>query len=238
MSQNAINDAVFGARGFVDDVKFPAVFGSNLSTGDNDLYTVPAGKKAMVTAASFYAAGAGNVDWFLTLKSGGTYYRITANATATLGTASSFSFTCGFIAQAGESFAINTATNTGLNVWLSVIEFTNGDFTTGRVLTLANGDNTIYTVPATNSASPFSVLQSVSIVIVNDSGANRTYNVYVVPSGGSAGATNKIRNSQIVADNLVLAVDFDGSLKAGDFIVVNTSSGTATQSAFVGIQQL
>jgi hypothetical protein len=43
-------------------VKFLNAFGSNLSTGDNDLYTVPTGKKALVCSAGrAYNQSGGNI---------------------------------------------------------------------------------------------------------------------------------------------------------------------------------
>lgn len=237
MKQNAI-----GATGFpfgVSGAKFIKIFGSNISTGNTDLYTVPTGRKCLVgNVAVSYQESGGNIVVYMQIKVGGSYYRISANTTVSTGTQSLVGNSACMVLNAGESFAVNTATNNGLNFWMEAVEFdaSNTSIVTGRVLALASGDNTIYTVPAGKTAFRASLYQNLNgnNMVVNNSGGSLNYIWYLVPSGGSAGATNKIRPLTAIADkaNTPVASTYP-SMSAGDFLVVNTSGGGAGQVAWV-----
>lgn len=127
--------------------KYRGVYGANLSAGDNDLYTVPAGKKAQFMNITFYnSSGTGRVAT-PQIKISGTYYQVTfAPTVGSLGVATSQP---SIIANAGEILSVNLATGaTGFNIRAVVIEFDDSvGLKSARVLSLASGNNTPNLVP-------------------------------------------------------------------------------------------
>lgn len=213
------------------------VAGKNLSTGDNDLYTVPAGRKAMViSSCRMYQASGGNILSYLEVKSSGVYYPITASLSFSTGTGAGNTVVCSsFVFEAGESIAVNVATNNGLNIVMSVIEFdASVPLQTARSFNLSNGNNTLLTVTTGKSvAFPLSLGGSASsLEVVNFSGGAVNCFFYSVNSGSSADATNKFAPASSCA-NLTQTAFTHGGLNSGDALVVNTDSGTAGQHAYV-----
>jgi hypothetical protein len=212
--------------------------GSNLTIGDTDIYTVPTGKKALIQASvgRSYNPSAGNITYYTEIKVSGTYYRISSNTLLTTGTGNVGNITAAMVLGAGEILAINTATTNGLNVWTEIIEYDATDvrLVTGRVLSLANGDNTIYTVSAGKTAIRGNIIAGTNCLgIANSSGGARTMIIYQVPSGGSSGSTNQMTSAGSFADLSVSTVLNPGTMDTGDFIVVNTNSGLTGQTAWV-----
>ena len=219
------------------NVRFPSMFGSNLATGNNDLYTVPTGRTAIISLGRVYNQSAGNIGWYWQLSSGGTYYRL--NSTTTTATLAANAVKPVFIVlAAGESISINTVTNNGLNAWGTVVEVpASTPIVRGSVLAPASGNNTVYTVPTGKTAmglTPFSTAVAnaadVLPVVYNSNGTAGSLNVIVhtVPSGGTPGATNLARPSTAVAANAVEQVPLvTPSMNTGDFLNVNWSGADA-----------
>jgi len=230
--QNNINGGTFGVQGYISGaILYPNVFGSALVMGDNDLYTVPTGKKAMLVGYSVFAPSLA-VDYYPTLKSSSVYYRLAATVTAAAATAASVTIASPVILSAGETFAVNTATNDGLNIWLRVIEFTEGNFKAANILGPANGNNTIYTCPTGKSAifvHP-TVNTDPAILLSNDSGGTRQYNVTI--------AGNDMCATENTANNAVRVKSYVFTITAGDTIVVSTNSATATQAILATILEI
>jgi hypothetical protein len=228
---------IFGNNIKLTGVSYPRVFGSNLSTGDNDLYTVPANKRAYVyQIVTSYNASDGNIVFHPQIKVSGTYYRVNTDQTvATLATGTTGGVgTIGMVLNAGESLSVNSTTNNGLNIQFQVIEFDDtSNLYSARILSLSNGSNTLLTVTAGKTAmilGPSITAATNGLNIYNDSGGALNYNIYNVPSGGSEGSEYKLYNNTSV--NQLSAKALTPSLNAGDFIVVNTSAGTATQTVW------
>lgn len=225
------------------DIKYPAVFSSNVAVGDTDLYTVPAGKKAIATALSVYNASGSTIVYFLQIKVSSTYYRAGTNISLTTTSQTSNVGISLPILEAGESFSINTDVQ-GLNVWLKVVEYDDDvPIKSYRILSLANGDNTLMTVPALKTsfilaANRLAYTNGASIAYVNDSGGSRTITAYAVPSGGAAGTTNQVEVAGAVGDDTLQSINFNGNLSSGDTLVVNTNSGTTVQSAWVNVVEV
>jgi hypothetical protein len=224
-------------------VSYPRVFGHNLSTGNNDLYTVPAGKRALVMAMQVYNQSAGNISWYPAIKISATYYRLASNTTtSTLAVGSNAAV--GYIAEAGETVAIVTATNNGANVYARVIEFDDSvDIYSSKLTTLSAGANTVYTCPASTSALLLDqqLLISVanfSFIYINASGGSRTVYWHVVPSGSAAGANYQATASTAVADGARSQLTGTVTLSAGDFVSINTDAATATQMAWVNVMEI
>ena len=74
--------------------------------------------------------------------------------------------------------------------------------------------------------------------IMVDSGSSRTIGWNVVTSGGSTASTNQIVTGTSIANASISSLSFHIVLSAGDFIVINTNAGTATQSAWVVVLEL
>jgi hypothetical protein len=217
-------------------VSFPRVQGVGLAVGNNDLYTVPTGKKAIVVASlRVYNSSAGNIDFYPELKVDGTYYKLSPTQTLPTVTATNNMAVQNFILEAGEIFAVNVATNNGLNIVTPVVEFdSTAPIATAKILALANGDNTIYTVPASKNAigiytgTPTGQVVSVS----NNSGAARNYILYKVISGAASGVNYQLQAATATADGNIGTFELRGGMTAGDFIVLNTNSGTTSQTAW------
>jgi hypothetical protein len=220
----------------------------NTAAGDIDLYTVPAGKKAMVYEAT-YTNPTGNaftVAAFAEYKSSGVYTQYDLIATgATAGTVGTTVLLVPMLLLAGESFSINT-NNTGLSLWPLIVEFdATANVSVSRLSSFNVGDNTVLTL----SSSGFQTLSNVegvgagsplkgSLYYFNKSGTSRTIGWNAVPSGGSVANSNQIRNGASVSSPAVSLTTFYGGLKAGDFLSINTDANTAGQVAWIIYQSL
>lgn len=215
-------------------------FGSNLATGDTDLYTCASNKRCLISCAYFYNASAGSITVFYEWKISGTYYRVSASSTPGTGVGNQLEL--GIILEAGESISVNTTTNSGLNTSLAIVEFDNtASISTKKVTGPSTGDNTIYTVGASKSAyivgssvfeafgSPGSANTMGGIHFISDSGGTRTIIVYNVASGGATGTTNNISGSITNGASGRKNLAIDGSLATGDFVAMNVNTGAASQ---------
>lgn len=242
-----VKNMKFGAMppSFQNGIYVPIV-GANLATGDTDLYTVPAGKSAFISFQfRAYNTSLGNIDTYLEIKVSGTYYRISSTTTLLTVTGATLTIGLGIVLNAGESFSINTATNTGLNVRGEAFQFDVGDtsIATARILALANGNNTLFTAPANKTCHLlFSVQLANSsianVAVANNSGGALNYYVNQVPSGGSVGTSNQLYPATSIADKTLSTFSVGSAMSAGDFINVNTSAGTAGQIAWVTYYQM
>lgn len=233
-------DAFFGR---MPNPTFPKAYVNNSANGNNDVYTVPANRAAIVFGLTVANFGPNNPNYYTQFKSGGTYYQWTAAAAA--GATPSNSANIGvavFMLAAGEILSLHTDA-IGMSAWYTVIEFDSAttNITRGFITSLSNGSNTLYTVPAGKTARVMpkigvgtaANLLFGGILVFNSSGGTITYTFYAVPSGGSTGVTNELAVLTTVA-NLTLNTAFiSGGMSAGDFLVVNASAGTATQTAMV-----
>jgi hypothetical protein len=233
-------DAFFGR---MPNPTFPKAYILNTASGNNDVYTVPANRSALVISLVAANFGANNPTYFPQIKSGGTYYQIAASASvgATPQNAVIFALSP-FLLAAGEILSLN-ASAIGMSAWFSVIEFDSAttNITRGFITSLANGNNTLYTVPAGKTArvmpriGPATAANVLSGApsVMNLSGGALTYIFYAVPNAGATGVTNEFSTTTAVASGSLASGIHDGNLGAGDFFVVNTSGGGATQTAWV-----
>lgn len=222
-----------GMSASMSGLKYVPIVGANLATGDTDLYTVPAGRKALVERfARTYNPSVGNITTYRELKVSGTYYRLESNATLTTLTGGTPNFQSDIVLNAGESLSVNAATTSGLNFRGGAWEFDASDtrLATSRILALVSGDNTLYTVPAGKTA--WVIFASTTgnngqVVVSNATGGSLNYYINVVPSGGSAGSTNQLYPATAIADQTILQFVGPSMLAAGDFISVNSSGPDA-----------
>jgi len=225
-------------------VKYVSISGSNLPTGDNDLYTVPSGKRVAWIMCGVLNISAGNIPCFATINIGGTYYRLTSTVTPSSGAAQVLS-QIGYIAEAGEKLSINTTTTNGLNVYARLIEFDDScAVKTAKLTSLTGGADTVYTCPASTTAlvldsnMSWNTATLTSLYYVNSSGGLRTVIWYVVKSGQSVGSGYQSTPSNAVSDVSRSIGAFGGCLGAGDFIAIDSDAATATQMAWVSVMEI
>lgn len=243
VTQNSTNSIVSWLFQQLTWVKYVRCFGSNLPTWDNDLYTVPAGKKAMVMPnGRAYNPSVGSITHTAEIKVSGSYYKLCTPATLTTWTWAAISWPIGgIVISAGESFSVNTTTTAWLNYTIWILEFdATNSLSTYRVLALSNWDNTIYTCWTWLTAYPLSItaVANNNLNVCNNSWWARSYTVYSVPSGWAAGTTNQLYPASNHNDATWTSYGLWWYLSAWDFIVLNTNDGTAWQVAWINVFEI
>lgn len=220
--------------------KFVRATGQNLPTGNNDLYTVPTGKRALIPSGAAFNASAGSITYNIQFKRSGTYYRLNANAAIGAGIGGQFTSACCLL-DAGDIHSVFTQTTAGLVVWADVLEFDATSPLVGAFLTtLTTGDNTLYTCPVGKAARLFppnadfgAQISGAAVAIVGDNGGSRTYYVNYVSSGGSPSSANKVSVSSSIGAAQRTVLGSVATLEAGDYVSVNVSTGAAGQIVHV-----
>lgn len=216
---------------------------NNLTTasGNNDLYTVPTGKKAVqIGAVAYINDTAGSINIYLQLKRSGSYYRMANTAAVTAGTTGFHAPGLYFIMSAGDVLALNDSAGSG-GVIGGVLEFDDTVPLVGVLVTSLASSNTLYTVPTGKCARLLATAPdnlsniSASVLHSNDSGGSITRTVYYVPSGDAKGTDNVMTPpaGTALATAAVSATTFPGLMSAGDALVVDVSATTATQALFL-----
>lgn len=225
--------------------KFVRVFGSNLATGVTDLYTVPTGKRALVSGYSYYNSTGSSIGHSLKVKISGTSYQMTTSVSTSGGLFASRGEGW-MLLEAGDILQVNCITTAGLNMQPSILEFDDSSNLKGaRLVGLSTGNNTLYTCPAGKTAAivtsiPANFMAAVQsatfgqcgIAFFADSGGSRTIDIHSVASGGSPGSTNAIivGGSASASNRLNSALTMP--LGPGDFINIAVDTGAVTQLAF------
>lgn len=218
------------------------------SATDTDLYTVPSNKRAFVLGWMVNNPGS-SASVSPEFKISSTYYPL-----VTAGTGNNFYVPfVPYVAEAGESFSINTASATTTSAYVSVIEFDNtANLKSVKITSFINGNNTVYTVPAAKTAFlvPMNLLgqpqgsttsPSVGSEVIgyaNASGSSRSIQMYQVPSGQSVGTNYSVAGSFNVANGTSNGRGFQGALNTGDFIVINSNASTASQLGWVTVIEM
>lgn len=114
-----------------------------------DVYTVPAGRRAVLIDMNMYNNTALSVSFNPYVKIAGSYYRL-SNSTSTASSKSNAQPTTPFIAEAGESFAIRSdTTSANTPTYVNVIEYdASVPVFTKRAIDPTTATTTIYTVPS------------------------------------------------------------------------------------------
>lgn len=214
--------------------------------GNNDVYTVPAGRKAIVINFGFTNTSGGNVGVYPQLGISATYYKV--GPTQTISTSTYFSGNFQQIPEmvllAGDVLSFNCATTAGLVIWATVVEFSaSSPVTTYRNMALANGDNTLYTVPAGISAM---VMRALAIgewggagfwYYMNSSASPATLNWYNIPSGQSKGNATITTVASVVTAGTTARQAIASVLAPGDVILVNTNLNLGGQIAWINVAE-
>jgi hypothetical protein len=204
-------------------------------SGDNDVYTVPTGKKAIwhelfttSTAATYHE-----------IKVSGTYYPMISSGVQGTGNSS----TLLVVLNAGESASLNANATNGF-AYFSLIEF-DATIPIRRYMftSLTTGDNTIYTCPALSSARIFSsAIQTTNngqFLYVNNTIGSRTTVMHIVPSGQTPGTGYIMAASSSKGAGTWNSIStFALHMGAGDFINLNIDSGVTQQYGWVNVIEI
>lgn len=240
MIANSVNSA-FNLFGLLVKPTFPSGIFGNIGSGDVDLYTVPSGRSALIgNVAGFNTAGT-STTILLSVKIGGTYYRIQSAAGSVIGTLTGMSNTfIPIVISSGESLAVNTS-QAGMNLNVKLVEFdAQSSLKTYRILGLSNGDNTVISVPTGKSIAAFEsvsflLLSTGQFHITNSSGGARNYIAKHKPNGG---ASFESTVAVAVADGGKSTLQQHASLSSGDELILNTDSGAAGQNAWINVIEI
>lgn len=230
------------AGAMLTGVSFPVAASYSMASGDNDIYTVPLGKRAFImTRVQAYNTTTVTVtSTYPQAKISGVYYRLGGGFS--LGSNASTNpniMLSSIVLDGGESISVNT-NGTGVSIWFSVIQFDSSNaLRSSRILSLANGNNTLFTVPAgktyLNANFANNTGHIFSAGFFNNTGISVNYSIYVIPSGGSPEEKYKFYPTSAVANG-----SYSGSLSsttlpnmsAGGMCVINSDSGSAGQFAW------
>lgn len=210
-----------------------------LSSGENDIYTCPAGKKALVGPCALYNAGAGAVSVFPQIKEeDGEYYRLSGPISVSVGVRSA-AFTQIYVLEPGQKFAFST--DGALNAGLPVAEIDEAIPFKSLIIELTALQTAIYTCPVGKRAITFRYDQPIKFPalaggqLINESGATRSYKSFVTPSGGSP-----IQQMPAISvpNNTGQYYSVDCFLETGDTIVIETDDTTEAQYAFVTVLEV
>jgi hypothetical protein len=204
---------------------------------DTDVYTCPAGKRALVIGANGVNTGTQSATAVSKIKVSGTAYRLEAGLVFNASTAGNLA-SPHIALDSGESFTVNVQGTAGFsfNIYPSIIEV---DASTpifmAKLFSMTVGDNTLYTCPSGKAAFPISLNGAWArggFRYINDSGSTRSISVNFVPSGSSAAAGNRIRSaSSIVNGSQDAGPPLVPTFAAGDVLSVNTDGTGASQIA-------
>lgn len=214
---------------------------SNLASGNNDLYTVPSGKKAICYQGIVYNANGSSRTIYPQIKISSTYYQTDSSITLSTISTTSIQF-LPYVFLSGEIIAINT-TGVGVNLWLTVFEFSDSvPITRNLIANLSSGDNTIYTCPTGKMSYPFNLTEFVfdsgfgdltNMFYRNGTGGSITFSRYFVKSGDTPNA-----NNLLVTNTSGASFTFQGAINnfsPGDAYIVNTNSASTPQIAWVNL---
>lgn len=245
---NALNALTLGTLSGWPGFSTAEYFNDSSPTSRTDIYTVPAGKKAVLRAIGYYNhAGTARTLTLEVYLSGGYYMWFEAVSVPDTTTGSTGRNEV-IVLEEGEKIAI-TANGTNLQTYLNVSEFdASVPVKSARLLSMSSGDNDFYTCPAGFKAYvPYSMfyglspggqcLETMNAHYFNGSGGARSVYLKFQPNGGSAYATMA---AETVADKAwsYLKQSVRSNLSAGDKIILNTNAATATQWANVLIIEL
>jgi hypothetical protein len=217
--------------------KIGGTFAITTGTGDNDIFTVPAGKRATVQLTIVNNTG-GNLNEIPKVKSGGVYYQSGALVSrVNLTTSQYIAFNTFPILEENEIFSLNYS-GPGVVVFGYAITFDNTEaLKSPKILALTSGDQTIYTCPTGKKAlvTNMSGAGNGPMRVYNGTAGLRTYTWNDVPSGGSVSAANRLY-SPFTVNTITLGSSQTTAcpgLSAGDFLSINSDSALAGQFAYI-----
>lgn len=223
---------------------YKRAFVSGLASGDNIVYTAPAGKRAYINAFGVYNTSGGSLNFYPTWVISSTHYKFSGTLACGANASNQVATSVAIILEPGESFGINVS-GTGMNGYARVVEYDNTTkvYAAKKYSSWSSGDNTIYTVPAATSAMLIDgvgmMAQNVtSLNYYNLSGGSRNIIWYNVESGGSVTSTRQVSATIAVANDAKSNAVQSMGMATGDFISLNTNSSSDTQFAWILVAEL
>jgi len=222
-----------------------------------DMYTCPPNRRAFIYNYSIFNPGAIPNATTLYVKIGGVYYQISVAVLTTGGTNTQANQNPFWVLEGGQSYSANSG-NGGQTVFLNIIEFDGAaPLRTVYLLSLAAGDNVLYTCPTGKSAicnTNISALNLYSSYVVkgndpldywNLSGATRTVQYNMVLAGSSVSSANQLVPAGSVAtgspagnttglNNICTPITFN----PGDSFHISTDDPSATQYAYISVFEI
>lgn len=198
-----------------------------------DLYTAPAGRRAYWFGSGVYTKGTG-LTYQLALKSGGSYYVLSASSTVSTNNFATIS--PGFILEPGESASVLTTASTavGLRFRESFVEYDSSvPFFTVRDLNPAGAaTTTIYTVPPNRSAAltagTLSLANAPNFLIMNNTTSSTiSYWWLYLPSTQTTADTNV--NSILPQNAVTMSASQPASFSAGGTGITFLNAGDKIQ---------
>lgn len=216
------------------------VIATTTGSGDLDVYTCPAGKRAAIQTLYGTNTNASAAVIYVQLKISSTYYRLTTNSSS-ISTTTQYAQNVQYTLEGGETLAINS-TQSGVNVTTTIIEYdtAGSSVKSAKLINPSNGDNTLYTCPTgktafiTASQNGLYLTGNNSFNVCTDA-TSTSYYFNLVPSGGSVATGNKIFPTTTLAANTRTQINMNVTLTAGDFINYNTATGASGQIAWINV---
>ncbi len=214
---------------------------ANISaSGNTDIYTVPAGKRAFFLGLHASGGAGGFVLVYPQVKIGGTLYALDSigacDPSGSNPGAVPLAPRVPYIGEAGEILTINASSSQPFNVWASILEFSDtGPARTVKVVSALSAGTTVYTVPSGKTAILLNSWLSMSfpsqaviawqpvIGLWNGSGATRVFRFSFCPSGTAIWlAANQFDNGESVL-NGSFGKSSNGQVGDGAFPVILTA---------------
>ena len=226
------------------NVTYPAVILAAGAAGNNDVYTVPSGRKAVVYGFIYgNNSGAGAISVTPQIKISGTYYKTGASVSAGTGVVGGTVVPgVPILLNAGEIFSIN-ADIAGIQVQgVEIYEFDDtSPLARAQIASFSVGFNTLFTVPggATVQVGLAALTGSAggALAYVNQSGGARSTEMYRCPSGYTLTNTSAdypyLFQQGSLVNNTFTTRGVYGGMGAGDYISIKTDAVTAGQFAWL-----
>lgn len=207
MTQNSISNSFLTANGGMPllDPTFPNANQVVSSSGMNDIYTVPAGRRALI-GAFMAQVQSSTLTATMMFKVSGTYYNGGTIGQTLTSTAKPGNLALSFplILEAGETLAVWLSAALSVNAWPQIIEFSNGSsIKSVKTLNLTATNVLCYTAPATkkgfildrrlNWGAPGAIVYTTT-----NAGSTSCYAIYL-PNGQVVGTAFRIGETIAVA---------------------------------------
>lgn len=242
-TQNVLDNRFLAANGGFPLVGLSVINANTTvsSSGFNDIYTVPSGRRAIITTI-WAICQSSTVSATAAYKNSGTYFN-GASPSVSLNSASTpqnLLTLIPLILESGEILSIYLASAVATNVWPVILEVDNSCvIKSSKTGPLVAGNNLCYTCPAGKTAlllDPRLNWGAPNATAIGAIGtANATYLQYV-PSGQSPGSTFRITNNVTSGTtgggSSASSVTRGPTLNAGDMIYANAANSLQTQVIF------
>jgi hypothetical protein len=249
-----VNGLAYGTGAPITNLKFVNANGTSAGTGDLNLYTVPTNRAALVSGMHFYNPTASTISLYGEVYINGLYYGLgnstSVGASQAIDPGNNIAHNP-IVLTAGQTLAVHTGTAAGLITWGNIWEFDAPAALKSPMLFPANtisGNYTLYKCPVGKTAKLVqfgsvadlsNVASSVTgglFVYGGISGSTSTYNVYLVPNGGTpSSTTNQYLGQFTTATQTGSKLGMSMALNTGDSIVVNTTASSNQAMIWVNL---